>query len=373
VTWILLLRLCSGTFGAAPLTNSGAVIADIFSVKERGLAITVYALVPLFAPAMGPLVGGFVAEATGWRGIMGLNAILSWCACVVLLIELPETYNPVLLRLRTQRLTQLTDKVYVSELVKANTPTNRFCSPAIFRPFQLAVKEPIILLLAMYQVLVFGTLYLTFAAFPILYGPARGWSPCMSGLSFIGLVVGTLSSIIYQIWNNQRYVRLLKHLSPESAAPEARLPGCCIGSVSLAGGLFSFAWTSSPDIHWVWSIAAGVPFGFGVVLITIGSTNYLVDSYTTFAASALTVCICARAVCGALAPLLVRWAFSELGIQWALLIPAGLTLLCAPFPFALYFYGEWIRSRLKSGDTFDAMNRRTRNSSTENTCLLEEN
>lgn len=374
MTWILLLRLCSGTFGAAPLTNAGAVIADIFPPKQRGLAITVYALVPLFAPAMGPLIGGFVAEATGWRGIMRLNAILSACAWILLLIALPETYTPALLRLRAQRLTQLTGKVYVFVADKADITTTRFCLPPVmFRPFQLAVQEPIILLVALYQALVFGTLYLTFAAFPILYGPARGWSPGMSGLSFIGLVIGILCSVVFQLWDNQQYVRLLKHLYPEPAPPEARLPGCCIGSVSLAVGLFWFAWTSSPDIHWAWSIAAGVPFGFGVVLITIGSTNYLVDSYTAFAASALTVCICARAVCGALAPLLVRSAFNKVGVQWALMIPAGLVLLCAPFPFALYCYGGWIRSRFKSGKLSDAINPRLGHFSTETTRLLEEN
>ncbi|KAJ6094119.1 MFS general substrate transporter [Penicillium canescens] len=115
-------------------------------------------------------------------------------------------------------------------------------------------------------------------------------SPGMSGLAFLNLVMA-----FYSPWASES----------EACCPEAHLLGGCIGGVSLAVGLFWFAWTSRPDIHWAWSIAAGVPFGFGVALITIGSTNYLVDSYTAFAATALTVCNCARAVCGALAPLLV--------------------------------------------------------------------
>jgi hypothetical protein len=43
-------------------------------------------------------------------------------------------------------------------------------------------------------------------------------------------------------------------------------------------------------------MASGVPLGFDIVLVTIGSTNYLVDAYTIYAASALTVCICGRAI-----------------------------------------------------------------------------
>ena len=47
---LLVLCLLSGAFGAAPLTYSGGVIADTFPPQDRGLAITVYALAPLFAP-----------------------------------------------------------------------------------------------------------------------------------------------------------------------------------------------------------------------------------------------------------------------------------------------------------------------------------
>ena len=49
---LLVFRFLSSAFGAAPLTNSGGVIADIFPPKDRGLAITVYSLVPLYGVQM---------------------------------------------------------------------------------------------------------------------------------------------------------------------------------------------------------------------------------------------------------------------------------------------------------------------------------
>jgi hypothetical protein len=108
---------------------------------------------------------------------------------------------------------------------------------------------------------------------------------------------------------------------------------------NLALGLFWFAWISRPDIHWAWSIAARVSFGFGVVLITIGSTNYLVDSYTTFA------------------------AFEKLGVQWALKIPAGLVLV-------LYCHGRWVRSTFKPSQPSDAIKSRLGHSPTNTTWFL---
>lgn len=40
------------------------------------------------------------------------------------------------------------------------------------------------------------------------------------------------------------------------------------------------AWTNYPSINFMASIAAGAPFGFGMVLVFLGIMNYLIDAYT---------------------------------------------------------------------------------------------
>ena len=55
----LLARAHAVTFarpGSAPLTNSGGVIADIWSAQERGLASALFALAPFLGPVLGPIV-----------------------------------------------------------------------------------------------------------------------------------------------------------------------------------------------------------------------------------------------------------------------------------------------------------------------------
>ena len=140
---------------------------------------------------------------------------------------------------------------------------------------------------------------------------------------------------------------LLNGLAPEAAPPEHRLFGCCVGSVSIVIGLFWFAWTNGPGTDALVSIAAGIPFGFGVVLVTIGSINYLIDSYTVFAASALPVCICGRAILGATFPLFAKSIYERLGVHWGSSIPALLALLCTPVPFGFYHYGPSITAGCK--------------------------
>lgn len=78
---------------------------------------------------------------------------------------------------------------------------------------------------------------------------------------------------------------------------------CVVGGIALPIGLFWFAWTNSPSSPWPASVAAGVPFGFGMVLIFMAITNYLIDSYTIFAASVLADHGIIRSTFGAAFPL----------------------------------------------------------------------
>lgn len=93
-------------------------------------------------------MSGFLGEAEGWRWIEGLMAIFTgvlWIACSLLV---PETYAPVLLRIRAAKLSKLTGKVYVSKLdvnKKQHTMAQQF-KIALSRPWMLLFREPIVFL-----------------------------------------------------------------------------------------------------------------------------------------------------------------------------------------------------------------------------------
>lgn len=52
---LVVLRFFAGAFGASPLTNSGGVIADMFSASERGFATACFAAAPFLGPSLGRL------------------------------------------------------------------------------------------------------------------------------------------------------------------------------------------------------------------------------------------------------------------------------------------------------------------------------
>lgn len=105
--------------------------------------------------------------------------------------------------------------------------------------------------------------------------------------------------------------------------------------------------TNSPDIHYLASIAAGIPMGAGMIMIFLGVVSYLIDSYTLFASSVLAANGVLRSLFGAAFPLFTTQMYDSLGIHWASSVPAFLALACVPFPFLFYKYGAAIRSRCK--------------------------
>lgn len=105
--------------------------------------------------------------------------------------------------------------------------------------------------------------------------------------------------------------------------------------------------TSYPDVHWMAPVAAGVPFGLGMALVFNSIFNYLIDSYTIYAASVLASNAVLRSMFGAAFPLFTKQMYDKLGTQWASTVPAFLSLACLPMPFIFFKYGPAIRQRCK--------------------------
>ncbi|KIW82420.1 hypothetical protein Z517_05447 [Fonsecaea pedrosoi CBS 271.37] len=346
IATLLVLRFFAGAFGSSPFTNAGGVIADVFPASQRGLAMGIFALAPSMGPTLGPFCSGFLAENQGWRWVMGMLAIFAGVMWILGTVFVPETYAPVILRKRVAKLSKMTGKVYMLESDKGKgAPSLKSLLPtALIRPWILLFMEPIVLLLSLYIAIIYGTLYLLFGAYPIVFQQKRGWSEGVGGLPFLGVAVGMILGIVFAGWTNKWYTdEAEKHGGVAPA--EARLPPAMYGAVAIPIGLFWFAWTNYTSIHWISPVMAGVPFGYGFTVIFLAVTNYLIDAYTIFAASVLAANTVLRSLFGAAFPLFTPDMFDALGIHWASSIPAFLALACVPFPFIFRKYGAQIRSR----------------------------
>lgn len=239
---LIILRFLAGCFGSSPFGNAGGVIADLFPAAKRGIAISLFSSAPFLGPCLGPVIGGFLGAGAGWRWVEGFLAAFSGAVWITMLVFLPETYAPVLLRRRAERLSKLSGQVYRSkfDIDRGNVKLGKMLTTALSRPWILLVREPIVFLFTLYLSIVYGTLYMLFAAYPIVFQEVRGWSQGIGGLAFIGVLVGMILAVIYTFPENMKYAKMCSQ-STGRLAPELRLPP------SMVGGLGELATRSRMD------------------------------------------------------------------------------------------------------------------------------
>lgn len=148
--------------------------------------------------------------------------------------------------------------------------------------------------------------------------------------SYRGIFIGFLIGVGINVFENRKY-NIKLEANGGILPPETRLPLAAWGGVLMPVGLFVFAWTAVPtSIHWIVPVLATIPFGIGMLLVFLSTTNYLVDSYLMYAASCLAATAVLRSLFGAIFPLFTAQLFAALGVNWALTLVAFLSLACAP-------------------------------------------
>lgn len=75
IIMFLIFRFIAGCAGSSPSTIGGGTVADLIPVEKRGAAMAFTAVGFIFAPVIGPVVGGFIAQRLGWRWTFWVVAI----------------------------------------------------------------------------------------------------------------------------------------------------------------------------------------------------------------------------------------------------------------------------------------------------------
>lgn len=262
-----------------------------------------------------------------------------------LVLLIPETYAPALLRQRAVEKrkqtgddrwwTRYEDGEEFLPLLKVN----------LSRPFMLLFTEPICIFWDVYIAVVYGVLYLAFVAYPIVFEDLRGWSSSISGLAFCGIGLGSIITISCEPLLRRLINSHAKDPETGEVPPEAMVSVVVISAVLLAVGELIFAWTCTPNVHWIAPILAGVPFGAGNTGVFIYASNYLVHSYSIYAASALAGNAVLRSIMGATLPLAGPALYAKLGANWAGTLLGLLEVACIPIPFVFWRYGSRIRKK----------------------------
>jgi DHA2 family multidrug resistance protein len=74
---LVLFRILQGVGGGGLQPSEQAILADTFSPEQRGMAFSIYAMAVVFAPAIGPTIGGWITDNYSWRWIFYINVPIS--------------------------------------------------------------------------------------------------------------------------------------------------------------------------------------------------------------------------------------------------------------------------------------------------------
>ncbi|KAI3329431.1 MFS general substrate transporter [Xylariaceae sp. AK1471] len=348
---LIAFRFLAGLGGSAPLAIGGGVLSDLFTPEDRGKALSIYSLAPLLGPAIGPIAGAFIAQYTTWRWAFYSTTIADALIQGAGLFFLKETYGPVLLVWKKQRLIKETGNTDLhTPYDRPDRTLAKTLAIALERPFRMITTQIIVQVLSLYNLYLYGLIYIVLTSFPTLWSgpePAGYGEPLgIGGLNYISLGLGFFIGTQICAPLQDRIYAALKRRNGGPGRPEYRVPMMIPGAILVPVGLIIYGWTAQYKTHWIFPNIGALLFSAGTIIGFQCLQGFLVDSYPRYAASAVSAGTVFRSLAGFGFPLFAPALYARLGNGWGNTLLALLGVAIGwPGPFLLWKYGETLRKR----------------------------
>ena len=233
----------------------------------------------------------------------------------------------------------------VASTASAPPPLKSLLYIATIRPFHMLVTEPVIAAFTLWSAFCFGIVYTSIQSIAQIYQSNYSFTDSQAGLLQLALLTGLCLGLLPCLAQNAYYHRCTRQ-NNNTPIPERRLPISCLASLfALSGGLFWYAWSSYPHVHWIVPTVGLALIGFGVQIVVTAVALYTADAYSLFAGSALSAVGFGENLMAAWLPLASRRLYTVLGFQWASTVLAFAALALTAAPAVLLVWGEKVRER----------------------------
>lgn len=88
---IVLFRLLQGLFGAALLSLSQTILADLYSNKDRGIAMALWGMAVILGPILGPTLASYFTDYANWRWGFYFNIPIGLLSLLIIWYVIPDT------------------------------------------------------------------------------------------------------------------------------------------------------------------------------------------------------------------------------------------------------------------------------------------
>ncbi|KAI9158049.1 MFS general substrate transporter [Paramyrothecium foliicola] len=317
---LIAARFMAGFGASAIYALAGGVLGDIWTPEERGNSLAIYLLIPLLGAAVGPIIGGFMANRTTWRWMFWSTSIFQAAMILVSMCSYWETYAPLILKRKAERLRRETGNLrYETELERRHPDAKkhylRQVGHTLIRPVRLLLFHPIIQVMGVIQAFYYGLLYILLASFADVWTQEYQQSVEISGLHYIACASG---EVVGALTGGRLMDFLFKHMRKRTVSdygPEQRIPLTFVGSLVAPIGLFLYGWTVQHHAHWFWVDLGVFLTTFGMQVAGMPLQAYIMDAYPEHTTSALAASQFLKSLAAFLFPLFATKMYQSLGVD----------------------------------------------------------
>lgn len=358
ITGLCILRFLSGLFASPCVSTGVASICDVLMPAYNPIGIGIWSIAIVSGHLFGPLLGSILTVKGGWRWCFRFLFIGTFVNLIMAFFFLPESSEKTLLYKRAKRLRHITGNASIvseGELENCHIQIDKIILKTLYKPIKITFLEPFVLMIHLYLSVVYAILYIWFEAFPIVFLETKHFTPILTGVCRLSTIAGSIvGAIICSWWNYQKYTKKL--LVDEDVLPNVFLPMVFFGGIFMPIGMFTFGWTSSPDLHWIGPLIGAAVFGLGCFVVFQALFNYLGMSFPKFIASVFAGNTLLLSSIGGAFPLFGRTLFACLGsskypVGWGSSVLGFITVAMLFIPF--FFYVKWPSLQARSNYSGD--------------------
>lgn len=376
---LFILRCLQSTGSSGTIALGSGIVADISTASERGTYMGWATAGILIGPAIGPIIGGVLAQFLGWRSIFWFLVILAGVFLVPFIIFFPETgrnvvgdgsippqgwnmsvVNYLAARKAAKQAPSLArtisqQSVHSARAVLATKRKLRFPNP--LHTLSIVCEKDMGLLL-FYNSLVYTAFYDVTATIPYLFAQTYGFNDLQIGLCYIPFGVGSFIAPLLNgrllDWNFRRIsaqlglkidrskAASLKDFPLEKARIHVAWPLVLVGAVAC----LAYGWVMQAET----TLAAPLVLQFVMGISLSGAFNVmsvmLVDNYPMSPATATAGNNLVRCLMGAGGTAVIVYMIEAMGRGWCFTFIALVVLGASPILAVLLRWGpRWREER----------------------------
>ena len=269
----IVFRIMQGSAVSATLVVGLGLLADIYPEEERGWASGFFFVPFNVGAVVGPLIGGALSSAFGWRSTFIFLTVYSFLIFILVFTLIPETHQ-----------------YFVKEGFHKTNHNKRIidATPNEIIPFENPLKpltyfaDMTILPYIAAMTTTFATLLATSTLFSIfLSDTPYSYTVTIIGVLYLPSGVAMLIANILSGWSSDEVNKYYKH----ERCPERRIVPSLVASILSPIGLMIFGWTFHYKLHVIGPIIGNVLLSFGQAALEPSISAYLTSKKRNEAAA----------------------------------------------------------------------------------------